>query len=369
MYLTPLYTRIMSLLNSVAKLDIHSEIDRSTWLVTGGAGFLGLHMCRLLLQKKQTVISYDTQSIPSSENLSQVEQVIGDIRDQKKLASALKGVRYVVHCAAALALEKPEEIDSVNAEGTRIVLEEAAKAGAKRFVYIGTTAVYGMPKFHPIYEDAPLNPMGHYGIAKAKAEKYCLTANGIESVLIRPKSFIGTGRLGIFQILCDWIESGKRIYLFGDGNNRFQLLEVRDLCSAIFLAMLNGHPGQIYNIGSKHFGTVNEDIEALLSEAGTGSKAVHLPAKPLKKILRFLEFLKISPIYRWVYDTADQDSFISIEKAEKELGWSPKYSNKEALISTYNWYLTEGKIMAQQTGTSHRVAWKQGVLKVVKAFS
>ena len=123
---------------------------------------------------------------------------------------------YVVHAAAALALAPAGEIHQVNAEGTRIVLEECAKARVKRVVYISTTAVYGMPRYHPIDENAPLDPMGHYGIAKAKAERYCNGASGIEAVVIRPKSFIGTGRLGIFQILFDWIESGKRIPVLGN---------------------------------------------------------------------------------------------------------------------------------------------------------
>lgn len=107
----------------------------------------------------------------------------------------------------------------------------------------------------------------------------------------------------------------------------------------------------------------------MLAAAGTGSKIRHIPSGPAKMLLGILSTLRLSPIYRWVYDTADQDSYVSIDKAVNELGWTPKMSNQDALINTYKWYLKEGKLMAQQTGTSHRVAWKQGVLKVVKAFS
>ena len=91
-----------------------------------------------------------------------------------------------------------------------------------------------------------------------------------------------------------------------------------------------------------------------------------VPSKPIKYILRVLELLHLSPLYRWVYDTADQESFLSIEKAEKDFGFSPKDSNQDALIKTYKWYLEEGKEMAKQYGTGHRVAWKQGALGVVK---
>lgn len=339
------------------------------WLVTGGAGFLGIHLCGGLIARGQAVTSYDTQPFPRHEKPQGVIEVVGDIRDRDTLTRHLRGVEVVVHSAAALALAPAEEINSVNAEGTRIVLDCCVAAGVKRLVYIGTTAVYGMPKYHPISEDAPLDPMGPYGIAKARAERYCAEASGVETVRIRPKSFIGTGRLGIFQVLFDWIESGKRIYVLGDGTNRFQLLDVRDLVDAICLAGARGRDKQVYNIGAAEFGTVNEDLGALLSHANSGSRIFHIPSLPAKTVLSVLEALRLSPVYRWVYDTADQDSYISIDKATSELGWRPRFSNKDALIGTYDWYLREGKELARRTGTSHRVAWKQGALKLLKMVS
>ncbi|MGA7761905.1 MAG: NAD-dependent epimerase/dehydratase family protein [Candidatus Binataceae bacterium] len=352
-------------------LDCDSEkmtAERSfRWLVTGGAGFLGVHIDRGLIERGQEVTSYDIAGFPHDEKVEGVRIVQGDVRDKDHLARQLAGVDFVVHAAAALALAAPEVINEVNAEGTRMVLEGCARAGVKRVVYIGSTAVYGMPRFHPIYENSALEPMGDYGIAKAKAERYCVEATGVETVRIRPKSFIGTGRLGIFQILFDWIESGKKIPVLGNGENRFQLLEVRDLVEALYLAALRGRDKEVYNIGAADFGTVNEDLGALLKYANTGSKIFHIPSKPAKAILAAFSALHLSPVYRWVYDTADQDSFVSIEKAQKELGWRPRYSNQEAMINTYAWYLREGKEMAKQTGTSHRVAWKQGVLRLVKA--
>jgi nucleoside-diphosphate-sugar epimerase len=338
------------------------------WLISGGSGFLGVHLCRSLRARGQEVTAYDIADFPADEKIDGVGVVAGDVRDGAALERALTGVDYVVHAAAALALAAPEEIASVNAEGTKTVLEAAARAGVKRVVYIGTTAVYGMPRFHPIGEDAPLDPMGPYGIAKARAEQYCVDAKGVETVRIRPKSFIGSGRLGIFQILFDWIESGKKIPVLGDGENRFQLMEVRDLADAVWLAALNGRPGEVYNVGAAEFGTVNQDLGALLEHAGTGSRILHLPSRPTKAILAALSAMRLSPVYRWVYDTADQDSFVSTDKAQRELGWRPQFSNRQAMIATYDWYLREGKRMAQMTGTSHRVAWKQGALRLVKAL-
>ena len=340
--------------------------DNSNWLITGGAGFLGLHICNNLAKKKQKVISYDIAKMPECEKPEGLIEIVADIRDKQILKKALRNVDYVVHSAAALALAKPEVIDSINAEGTKTVLDACIEAGVKRFVYISSTAVYGMPKYHPILEDTALDPMGHYGIAKAKAEKFIQEATGIEWIIIRPKSFIGTGRLGIFQLLFDWIESGRKIPVFGNGDNKFQLLSVEDLTEAIYISTLKAPSNEVYNLGAKIFGTVNSYVGAMLKAANTGSRLVHFPSKPIKYILRVLELLHLSPLYRWVYDTADQESFLSIEKAEKDFGFSPKDSNQDALIKTYKWYLEEGKEMAKQYGTGHRVAWKQGALGVVK---
>jgi nucleoside-diphosphate-sugar epimerase len=327
-----------------------------------------VHLCRGLIERGQQVTSLDRVDFPADEKVDSVRVIKGDMRDADLLVASCKGIDYIVHAAAALALESPGEIRSINAEGTRIVLEAAVRAGVGRLVYVGTTAVYGKPRFHPIREDAPLDPMGDYGVAKATAERYCVNARGIETVRIRPKSFIGTGRLGIFQVLFDWIESGKRIPLLGDGHNRFQLMEVRDLVEGIYLAALHGRDREIYNFGAARFGTVNEDLGGLLVHAGSGSRILHIPARPAKALLGLLSALHLSPVYRWVYDTADQDSFVSIEKAQNELGWVSQFSNQDALIGTYDWYLRAGRMMAQQTGTSHRVAWRQGALRLVKAL-
>ncbi|MGE5439863.1 MAG: NAD(P)-dependent oxidoreductase, partial [Bacteroidota bacterium] len=93
-----------------------------------------------------------------------------------------------------------------------------------------------------------------------------------------------------------------------------------------------------------------------------------LPEKPVIFALKFLEFLKLSPLYKWVYETASKDSFVSIEKAERLLGFKPEYSNKDALIRNYKWYLENLETFKGQSGVSHRAPWKQGVLKLAKQF-
>ncbi|MCK7523565.1 MAG: hypothetical protein MZV64_40930 [Ignavibacteriales bacterium] len=113
---------------------------------------------------------------------------------------------------------------------------------------------------------------------------------------------------------------------------------------------------------------MREDYQAVLDYAGHGKKIVGLPEKPIIYTLRFLEALKLSPLYKWVYETASKDSFVSIEKAEKVLGYKPKFSNQDALLRNYKWYLEHVDEFKDQTGISHRVPWKQGILKFAKIF-
>ena len=113
---------------------------------------------------------------------------------------------------------------------------------------------------------------------------------------------------------------------------------------------------------------MKEDYQVVLDKAGFGKKILGFPAKPVIWGLRFLELLQLSPLYKWVYETASEDSFVSIEKAEKKLGFRPKYSNKQALLRNYKWYLDNLKTFEHQSGVSHRVPWKQGALGFIKKF-
>ena len=122
----------------------------------------------------------------------------------------------------------------------------------------------------------------------------------------------------------------------------------------------------VFNIGAKEFTTFKEDYQAVLDYAGFGKKIIPLPAGPAIWTLRMLEKLNMSPLYRWVYETAVEDSFVSIEKAERVLGYAPKYSNKQALIRNYQWYIDHLSEFEGQSGVSHRVPWKQGALSVAK---
>jgi len=338
-------------------------------MITGGAGFLGINLVRYLLEKNAEVVSLDIVPFDYPEK-NRIIAVTGDIRRSDDVKKALEGCDAVVHCAAALPLYKPEDIFSTDINGTRTVLEQAEAAGVKRVVHISSTAVYGVPDHHPLFEDDPMIGVGPYGEAKIKAEEVCFDfrKKGICVPVLRPKSFVGPERLGVFAMLYDWASDGRGFPILGKGHNLYQYLDVEDLCEAIYLCLTKDEEmvNDTFNIGAKEFGTFREDFQAVLDHAGFGKRIVPFPAGPAIMILRLLEKLKLSPLYKWVYETACQESFVSIEKAEKKLGFAPKYSNKQALIRNFEWYMANRQSFAQASGISHRVPWSQGILKLVK---
>jgi nucleoside-diphosphate-sugar epimerase len=343
----------------------------SLYLIAGGAGFLGINLCRHLLAQGERVRSLDIAPFDYPER-GTVDAILGDIRDAPTVDAAMNRVDIVVHCAAALPLAGRDEIFSTNVGGTRILLEGALRHGIKRFINISSTAVYGIPDHHPIREDDRLQGVGPYGEAKIEAETLCdgFRAKGLCVPQLRPKSFIGPERLGAFELLYEWAADGRAFPVLGTGDNRYQLLDVEDLCRAIHLCATadRDRVNDTFNVGAKEFGTMRENFQAVLDRAGHGRKVVSLPERPAIFALRVLEFLGLSPLYQWIYETAGRDSFVSVERLEQRLGFVPRYSNREALLRNYDWYIIHRAEIGTRVGTSHRVLWKKGALRLAKWF-
>lgn len=339
-------------------------------LITGGSGFLGINLARLLDRRGIDVVSLDVEPFDYPDMNDRVTAITGDIRDAGAVARALEGCAAVVHTAAALPLYSPEDIYTTDVQGTRTVLDCAREVGIERVVHISSTAVYGIPDHHPILEDDRLEGVGPYGQAKIQAEMVCLEARsrGMTVPILRPKSFVGPERLGVFALLYDWALDGRNFPMIGSGNNRYQLLDVEDLCDAIWLTLTlpDAVVNDTFNIGAAEFATMKQDYQAVLDAAGHDRRIVSFPAAPMIWTLRLLERIGVSPLYSWVYETASKDSFVSIEKARQLLGWQPRYSNQEALLRNFAWYRENLNRFAGASGVSHRVPWKQGVLGLAK---
>ena len=339
------------------------------WSISGGAGFLGLHLARRLLADGHDVRTLDVVPLDDAELERSVDELRGDIRDRDSVGKLVQGADVVVHAAAALPIQASRgSIRSVNVGGTENVLRAADDVGVRRVVFISSTAVYGVPEKHPIEEDDPLVGVGSYGESKIAAEGLCRVA-AVETTIVRPKTFIGPERLGVFEILFDWIREGRRIYTLGKGHNRYQLLEVEDLVDAVVRAAAEPAAArETFNIGATEFGTVRSDLQALIDHAGSSSRLQPVPVRPAEIALRGLELMRVSPLAEWHYKTAHKDSFVDVTKAQRLLGWQPRLSNRDALIQTYDWYLANrGRVGG--AGVTHRVPWNQQALGLLKRLS
>lgn len=340
--------------------------------ITGISGFLSINLVRYLLAHGYTDIAgIDLVDFTYPER-DKIDFLQGDIRNKEDLKKSMKDADIVIHTAAALPLYSPEDIYTTDIVGTRNVLDQAVAYGAKRFIHISSTSVYGIPDHHPLYETDKLYGVGPYGEAKVKAESICAEYRnkGLIVPILRPKSFVGPERLGVFAIFYEWACDGKGFPMIGSGNNRYQFLDVDDLCQAIVSCMTlpKNKVDDVFNIGAAEYTTMKEDYQAVLDAAGFGKKIVPFPVKPVIAALKILEFLKLSPLYPWVYETASTDSFVSIEKAQKMLDYKPQYSNQEAMLRNYKWYLENKDSFKGETGVSHRLPWKQKALKLAKIF-
>jgi nucleoside-diphosphate-sugar epimerase len=335
------------------------------WLVTGGAGFLGINLVRHLLGRGDDVVSLDREAFDYPER-ARIVEIRGDIRDAAVVQRAATGCDVVVHAAAALPLYSPAEIQSIDVAGTRTVLDAA---GAARIVHVSSTAVYGVPDHHPLVERDRLHGVGPYGIAKVEAEAECARARerGQVVAILRPKSFVGPERLGVFALLYEWAREGRDFPILGRGDNRYQLLDVEDLCQAIWLAgtLPADRANDTFNVGATIFTTLRQDFQAVLDAAGHGRTIRSLPIAPALWALRVLERAKLSPLYPWIYETVTEDSFVSVDRARERLGWQPRYSNRDALVRNYEWYCANVDRLGA-AGVTHRVPWKQGALAMAK---
>jgi nucleoside-diphosphate-sugar epimerase len=326
----------------------------SVWALTGGSGFLGLHLSRRLLREGHTVRSLDLEPV----ELSAVEEIVGDVRDPLAAGLVCRSADVLVHAAAALPIRGSRRtIRSVNVDGTATILAAAVEAGVRRVVFISSAVV--LPQ--------PIEP---YGETKAEAESLCrdFAARGLEVAILRPQAFVGPERLGVFGILFRWIAEGRRIYLVGPGSNRYQLLDVDDLVEAIVLASEKPLARDPVALGAKEFGTVAEELRALIDHAGSKSILAPLPARPARALLRGLHLAGLSPLGEWHYRTADRDCFVDVGAAERGLGWSPRFSNRDALARAYDWYVA-GRIADVGPGRTHRTTWNEKALALLRRVS
>jgi len=234
------------------------------YLVTGGAGFIGSHIARTLLDKGEEVRILDNFSSGKRDNLKSldVELIEGDLRDASKVADAVNGADIIFHEAAFVSvpesMEKPQECFDVNVTGTSLLFEAARKAGVKRIVIASSAAVYGDSTAMPLVENTPLKQLSPYATSKRIDEMYAeLYTNqfGLEVATLRyfnvygPRQRPDSMYAAAVPIFIRRMLDNKPITIYGDGGQSRDLVNVRDVVQANLLASQHpAAPGQIFNV-------------------------------------------------------------------------------------------------------------------------
>lgn len=310
-------------------------------LITGGAGFLGGHVARRFRREGIQVRLLDVSGTPDWAGAVGVEHVVGDVRQPAAVAAALEGVDAVVHAAFAPPRHPVELIYSVNVGGTRTVCEQAMARGVRRMVVVSSTIVLKERRVHPVFRDSPLTRLDAYRASRAEAEGVAesYARRGVPVAVARPKTLVGPERVGAFAILFECVRLGRAVPVLGDGWNRYQLLDIRDMADGIHL-LATSEAGGVFSFGAREFRSAREDLQALLDHARTGARLRFIPRSVARVALRGMELANIAPLSEWHYMSArGEDSVVDISRAERELGWRPERSNARALVEAYDWYV------------------------------
>jgi len=334
-------------------------------LVTGGSGFFGHLLVERLLARGDEVRNFDL--FAADDEFAGVDFKQGDIRDVAAVRRACGGIDIVYHNIAQQPLSKdPELMRTVNLDGTRNLLSAALECRVAKTIFTSSTAIFGIPSELPIRRSTKPTPCEPYGRTKVASEQLCrdYIERGLDITMIRPRTILGHGRLGIFQMLFEWIREGRNVPVMGSGNNRFQFIHAHDLADATILAA--HRPGaQVYNIGTDRFGTMRQVLEALCRHAGTGSKVRSVPDAPVQWLMAASGKLGISPLGAYHYMAYGKPNYFDISDAVSELDWQPTYSNEEMMIASYDWYLQNREdVLNSKWASPHKSAVRQGILNL-----
>ncbi len=313
--------------------------ERRVVVITGGAGFLGEHLARACVASGTRVRVFDAAPAPEWASTLGVEHVQGDVRNRDAVEDATRGAAAIVHAAFASPRQPSEVIRAVNIEGTANVREAARRNRIPRVILVSSTVVTGPPRAHPFLRESPLSRLDLYRTTRMEAEEILTETRpeGPSVAIVRPQSFLGSGRLGAFGIIFELIMAGQPVPILGHGRHRYQLLGVQDLASGIRLLAASEARG-VFAFGARTFSTVREDLQALLSHAGSSSTLRFVPARMARAGLRAVELAGVVPLSEWHRHSAwARDSVADTTRAEQELGWVPERSNVEALIDAYDW--------------------------------
>jgi nucleoside-diphosphate-sugar epimerase len=336
-------------------------------LVTGGSGYFGEILIQILLEKGWEVFNLD---LNVNSGLPLEKQFIGDIRNPELCSKATQGIDVVFHNVAQVPLAKDNELFlSVNIDGTRNILDAASDSGVSQYIYTSSSAVFGLPSQLPITSSSLPLPIEKYGEAKLEGEKLCLERQGSKMLIkiVRPRTILGAGRMGIFSLLDRWISEGSDIYILGNGSGPYQFVHSQDLAEGI-VRSVSIESDCILNLGASSFGSFRDDLKALCDYSKTGSKVRTLPEFPFRVILQTLSRFRLLPFAPYQLLLYGKPMYFDSTEDWNRLGYQPKYSNFQCLVDGYDWYLTNATTKSDVEVSAHKSSLKGVALDLLSLF-
>ncbi len=333
------------------------------YLITGGSGYLGSEIIRTLDPNKNNIINID-KYVSGFKN---IKEYIIDISNEKELKKIFdkNEIDIIIHNVAKVPLEKKNsEFKKVNYDSTRVILNLFNIYKIKKFIYISSSAVFGVNQKSPISEECEREPVEAYGMSKKASEDLCFDQikNGKNIAIIRPRTIIGLNRFGIFSILFDWLKNDLPIPVISNGDNLYQFIDIRDLCQAILLTSESNFVGAL-NIGSSDVKSIREIINFLKNEFKSKSRIKNIDNSYILKIGFFLQKLNLIPLQDYHFKAYGSEIYFDVSKAMKVLNWKPRYTAFESFKDSYENFLNSK--YDDQDKSMHKRILKNYLLKYI----
>lgn len=351
---------------------VNELVRGGKFLVTGGSGFFGDYFIGFLLKLGASVVNIDV--VPSERRHVSLESQVVDLRDRERLDTVFRQngpFKGVFHFAAMLAHGniKAEEVLSSNVDGTRNLLECCKQYGVGQLVFTSTNCLWGEPIPHAITEEEPAQPCEIYGRSKLEAERILLNEPAVRSAIIRTPTIIQAGRLGLLAILFEFIDDGRKVWVVGDGSNRYQFIAAHDLATACALSLATEN-SEIINVGSSDVPMLRETYEYVIRAAGSTSRVVSIPRGLVVPLMKVAHYLKISPLGPYHWRMISESFRFDTAKAQRLLGWTPTQGNNEILLEAYQYYRDHKEdIFSRGNVSAHRKATPMGAIRLLKWLS
>ena len=342
-----------------------------SYLVTGASGFFGSLLKRRLLAEGHSVTNIDL--VPDPDRHECLTSIQGDIRDQTLLARLFAKGQFaaVFHCAAMLAHDTVLDADlwSSNVDGTRNLAEACSAYGVSKLIFTSTNCLWASDLGHAVREDDIPAPIELYGRSKLAGEEVLRAFPALTTIIIRCPTIIDAGRLGLLAILFEFIEDGKRVWVVGDGGNRYQFVYAQDLATACIQSLALNR-SELFHVGADDVPSLRQVYQAVIQAAGTKARVAQLPKGPTLAAMQLAHRLGVSPLGPYHYRMIAENFIFDTSHIKQTLGWQPTLTNEQMMIEAFRYYQGQrAEIHARKDVSAHSKAANMGVIRLLKWIS